>query len=103
MDSNKGRDMTNEQLKLLMKSLGLQLLDEKGHPGGTVAVLISETVKLRDKLKEETGYILTVEDTQTALGALEKLLNKEPAPETLTPEQKLLSQIWYDRLTIFNK
>jgi|GEM_PF-802765 len=103
MESNKGQGMTNEQLKLLMKSLGLQLFDDKGHPGGTVAVLISETVKLRDKFKEETGYILTVEDTQTALDTLEKMLNKEPMPEGLTPEQKLLSQIWYDRLTIFNK
>lgn len=103
MESNKGQGMTNEQLRLLMKSLGLQLFDDKGNPGGTVAVLISETVKLRDKLKEETGYILTVEDTQTALDTLEKMLNKEPLPEELTPEQKLLSQIWYDRLTIFNK
>ena len=103
MESNKGHDMTNEQLKLLMKSLGLEMFDDKGHPGGTVAVLISETVKLRDKLKEDTGYILTVEDTRIALDALERMLNKEPVSEELTPEQKLLTQIWYDRLTIFNK
>ena len=103
MDSNKEQNMTVEQLKLLMKSLGFQMFDDKGDPGGTVAVLISETVKLRDKLKDETGYILTVADTRTALEALEKMLNKEPAPKELTPEQKLLAQIWYDRLTIFNR
>ena len=103
MEENKNQGMTKEQLRLLMKSLGLELFDDKGYPGGTVAVLISETVKLRDKLKEDTGYILTVEDTRIALDALEKMLNKEPASEELTPEQKLLSQIWYDRLTIFNK
>ncbi|MBN1213489.1 MAG: hypothetical protein JXA92_13030 [candidate division Zixibacteria bacterium] len=103
MESNKGQGMTLEQLKLLMKSLGLQLFEDTGDPGGTVAVLITETVKLRDKLKEDTGYVLTVEDTRTALDALEKMLNKEPVPDELTPEQKLLSQIWYDRLTIFNK
>ncbi|MDD3732377.1 MAG: hypothetical protein PHU88_08395 [candidate division Zixibacteria bacterium] len=95
--------MNNEQLKLLMKSLGEQIFENSTNPTGTVAMLISETVKLRDKLKDETGYILTVSDTQTALNALEKMLKKEAVTEKLSSEQKLLAQIWYDRLTIFNK
>jgi len=95
--------MNLEELKLLMKSLGLQVLDKESDPSGTVSILISETVKLRDKLKEETGYILTVEDTRNALEALECVLNKDPIPEGLTSEQKLLAQIWFDRMTLFNK
>jgi len=95
--------MNLEELKLLMKSLGLQVLDKESDPSGTVSILISETVKLRDKLKEETGYILTVEDTRNALEALECVLNKDPIPENMTSEQKLLAQIWFDRMTLFNK
>ena len=95
--------MNLEELQLLMKSLGLQVLDKESDPSGTVSILISETVKLRDKLKEDTGYILTVEDTRNALLALESVLNKDPISEGLTSEQKLLAQIWFDRLTLFNK
>ncbi|MFZ5981820.1 MAG: hypothetical protein ACOYVF_14465 [Candidatus Zixiibacteriota bacterium] len=92
-----------EELKLLMTSLGLQAVDSEIDPSGTISILISETVKIRDKLKEETGYILTVEDTRIALDALEGVLNKIPLPDNLTSEQKLLTQIWIDRLTLFNK
>ena len=92
-----------EELQLLMKSLGLQVLDSESDPSGTVSILILETVKLRDKLKEETGYILTVEDTRNALEALESVLNKDPIPEGLTSEQKQLAQIWFDRMTLFKE
>lgn len=95
--------MNMEELKLLMTSLGLQAVDSEIDPSGTISILISETVKIRDKLKEETGYILTVEDTRIALDALEGVLNKIPLPDNLTSEQKLLTQIWIDRLTLFNK
>lgn len=95
--------MNMEELKLLMKSLGMEAVDGEIDPSGTVSILITETVKLRDKLHEETGYVLTVEDTRIALDALERVLNKQPIPDGLTPEQKLLAQIWIDRLTLFNK
>ncbi len=93
--------MPDKDIRLLIQAFGSQLFEKESDPSPTVAVLISETVKFRDKLKEETGDILTVADTQAALDSLEKHLNDEPLPENLTPEQKALAQIWIDRLTLF--
>ena len=93
--------MWDDELKLLMKSLGFSVLENQTNPTGAVAMLISETVKFRDKLKDETGEILTVDDTRAALDALENYLKGQPLPDDLTPEQKALVQIWIDRLTIF--
>jgi len=92
----------DDELKLLMQSLGASVLDNQANPAGAVAVLISETVKFRDKLKDGTGDVLTVADTRAALDALEDYLNGKPLPKELTPEQKALAQIWIDRLTVFN-
>jgi len=94
--------MLEDELRLLMQSLGEQVLGSRADPTGSVAMLISETIKFRDKLKEETGEILTVGDTRTALDALETYLKGKPLPGDLTPEQKALVQIWIDRLTMFN-
>ena len=94
--------MRDDELKLLMQSLSASILENQTNPTGAVAMLISETVKFRDKLKEETGDILTVADTRAALDALENYLNGQPLPKELTPEQKVLAQIWIDRLTVFN-
>ncbi len=94
--------MADDELRLLFESLGALVLEKQTNPTGTVAMLISETVKFRDKLKDETGEILTVADTRTALDALENFLNGMPFPKELTPEQKVLAQIWIDRLTVFN-
>ena len=94
--------MWDDELRLLMQSLGISVLESQANPTGAVAMLISETVKFRDKLKEETGDILTVADTRAALDALENYLNGQPLPKELTPEQKALAQIWIDRLTVFN-
>jgi hypothetical protein len=94
--------MWDDELRLLMQSLGISVLESQANPTGAVAMLISETVKFRDKLKEETGDILTVADTRAALDALENYLNGQPFPKELTPEQKALAQIWVDRLTVFN-
>ena len=94
--------MYEEELQLLFESLGALVLEKQANPTGTVAMLISETVKFRDKLKNETGEILTVADTRTALDALENYLNGRPFPKELTPGQKALEQIWIDRLTMFN-
>lgn len=94
--------MLDDKIRLLMESLGLQVLESQADPTGAVAMLISETAKFRDKLKEETGEVLTVGDTRTALDALEDYLNGKPLPKELTPEQKAMVQIWIDRLTVFN-
>lgn len=64
-------------------------------------MLVKETVRFRDKLKQETGEILTVGDTRSALDALVLHLDGKELPRSLTPEQKALAQIWIDRLTLF--
>ncbi len=94
--------MWDDELRLLMQSLGASVLDDQANPTGAVAMLILETVKFRDKLKEETGEILTVADTRCALDALEDYLNGRPLSKELTLEQKALVQIWIDRLTVFD-
>jgi hypothetical protein len=66
-----------------------------------VNTLIRETVKFRDKLKTETGEILTVCDTRVALEALTEHLSGRKVANGMTPEQKALTQIWIDRLTLF--
>ncbi|HVP06854.1 MAG TPA: hypothetical protein VMS71_03355 [Candidatus Acidoferrum sp.] len=93
--------MSNDALYLLIQSLGAQVLEHQRNPSGSLAILMSETLKFRDKLKEETGQILTVEDTRRALDGLEQCLDGRPMPSGLTPEQQLLAQIWLDRLTLF--
>ncbi|HUV30365.1 MAG TPA: hypothetical protein VMY05_04635 [Acidobacteriota bacterium] len=93
--------MANEDFKLLIQSLGGRLTKGSEDGVAVVHVLMTETVKFRDKLKEETGEILTVGDTRVALDALECRLNGKPLPEGLTPEQAALAQIYVDRLTLF--
>jgi len=94
--------MTDERLRLLIEALAGQFPQDQKDTTGTVAVLISETVKFRDKLKEEAGIVLTVEDTRIALDAVEARLKELPPPEQLTPEQKELAQILFDRLNLFS-
>ncbi|MEW6049492.1 MAG: hypothetical protein AB1644_00260 [Candidatus Zixiibacteriota bacterium] len=95
--------MSDDALYLLLQSLGAQVLEGRTNPTGTVAILMSETLKFRDKLKAETGMILTVDDTRLALDGLESLLNEREIPPGLTSEQRMLAQIWFDRLTLFNR
>jgi hypothetical protein len=92
--------MSDERLRLLIEALAGQLPKNQKDPTGTVAVLISETVKYRDKLKEEAGIVLTVEDTRIALDALQARLIEMPQPEQLSPTQKELAQILFDRLNL---
>lgn len=96
-----GKKMSADSLKLLMQSLGETIVPHHGDPRGVVGVLVTETLRFRDKLKAETGAILTVEDTRIALGGLEVVLSGRPMPAELSPEQKSLAQIWVDRLTTF--
>ena len=60
-------------------------------------LLINETVAYRDKLKKETGIILTVEDTGVALNALDAHLKGEP-PLKLNDVQQTLFGLWLKRL-----
>ena len=74
-------------------------VDRDGSP--VVNALITETLMFRNKLKEDTGEVLTVGDTRVALDALTRHLEDGTFTGDLTPEQKALAQIWVDRLTIF--
>ncbi len=93
--------MSNDALYLLIQSLGSQVLEHQTNPSGTVAILMSEAIKFRDKLKAETGEIFTVEDTRRALDGLQECLDGRPMPKGLSSEQQALAQIWFDRLTLF--
>ena len=98
---SEGKKMSAESLKLLMQSLGETIVPHSADPRGVVSILVTETLRFRDKLKEETGVVFTVEDTRLALSGLESALAGKPLPNELTPEQRSLAQIWLDRLTTF--
>ncbi len=88
----------DDELERLFETLG-----GKSSPAGTVSILISETVRFRDSLKERTGVILTVGDTRAALDELQNRLNGLPPSGRLTPNQEGLVQIWLERLTRFRR
>jgi len=98
---DKPKTPSEDQLRLLIDSMCGEFSGNGQDAAQVVNMLIRETVKFRDKLKEETGEILTVGDTQTALDALTEHLRGAKLPGDLTPEQKALTQIWIDRLTLF--
>ena len=97
----------DENIKLLMQSLGEQVIDETsnsaeaGKVQETLALLIEETTKFRDKLLEDTGVVFTVEDTQKTLLALDLYMDSGKVDPELSLEQHALLQIWIDRLTLF--
>lgn len=93
--------MSDDEFKLLLKSFGGPMLDGKPDAAAVLRSLVKDTIQFRDKLKEETGQVLTVEDTRVALDALETHLQGEKFPSGLTPEQKALAQIFIDRVVLF--
>jgi len=93
--------MVDDNLKLLFGSLGNHVMRDQPDSNSVLSLLIKETVKFRDHLKEKTGQTLTVGDTRTALEALETHLNGEQFPKNLTPEQKALAQILIDTVVLF--
>ena len=95
------KKMSAETIKLLMQSLGETIVPHSADPRGVISVLVTETLRFRDKLKAETGAVFTVDDTRLALGGLESALAGKALPPELTPEQRSLAQIWFDRLTTF--
>lgn len=99
--TNRDADMSEDQLRLLLQSMGEQLADGDLEAHKVVNQLTQETLRFRDKLKNETGEILTVGDTRVALEALSAHLAERPIATTLSSEQKSLLQIWIDRLTLF--
>ncbi|HEX2896891.1 MAG TPA: hypothetical protein VHP63_02445 [candidate division Zixibacteria bacterium] len=94
--------MDTQKINLLLSSLGEQIISES-QAGDVLDLLIRETGKFRDKLKEERGVTLTVADTRIALDGLEKYLKGDDWQQNLTGEQAALLQIWIDRITLFQK
>jgi len=94
--------MDTQKIHLLLSSLGEQVISES-NSGVVLSLLIKETVKFRDKLKEDRGVTLTVADTRLALDGLGKYLKGEKWEQSLTGEQAALLQIWIDRITLFSK
>jgi len=95
--------MNNDDIKLLMQSLGAQILDSHYESVGALSVLFSETVRFRDQIKNDTGVTLTVADTHAALDALERYLDTKQLPPGLSSEQTALAQLFIDRLTLFKR
>jgi len=93
--------MSDDEFRLLVKSFGGPMFDGKPDAAAVLKSLIKDTIQFRDKLKEETGQVLTVEDTRIALDALETHLKGMKFPADLTPEQKVLAQIFIDRVVLF--
>lgn len=99
--------MSDEKYKLLLDSMSNQIfgnqktVDSEKQPE-ILRKLMRETIKFRDKLKEETGYIITVDDTRKALEALEAHLRNEKASKDLASEQKALAQILIDTVVLYN-
>ncbi len=93
--------MADEDLKLLFGSLGSHVTRDRADSKSVLSLLVRETVKFRDHLKEKTGQTLTVGDTRAALEGLDSHLNGEPFPKDLTPEQKALAQILIDTIILF--
>ncbi len=93
--------MPDDEYRLLIKSLGGQMFEQHPEAGSVLKDLIQDTIHFRDKLKEDTGQTLSVEDTRLALDALETHLQGKKFPADLTPEQKALAQIFIDRIVLF--
>ncbi len=97
----------DENIRLLMQSLGEQVLDgtetniDRAEVQQTLSILIDETKKFRTKLLEDRGVTFTVEDTQKTLLALDRFMDSKEVDPELTLEQHALLQIWIDRLTLF--
>lgn len=99
--------MSDEEYKLLLDSMSNQIFDGQENINSEkfpeiLRKLMKETIKFRDKIKEDTGYIITVEDTRKALEELELHLQNKKASKDLTPEQKALAQILIDTVVLYN-
>lgn len=98
--------MPNEEYQLLFDSMGEQLFQngsivaERNQPEIS-RMLIKETLRFRDKLKEDIGYTLTVEDARIALNAFETHFIDEKFPKDITSEQKALAKILIDTVVLY--
>lgn len=85
--------MNEEELRKLFEPFTYQ-----DNPTPALAILIHETLKLRDQLKSDAGRVLTVGDTKAALAALTAWLSGRLPEEQLSDDQRALLQAWQSRL-----
>ena len=99
---NKSADKTSDfEIELLFESIGGQASEDDPEADRVVKLLREETLKFRDKLKEDSGYVLTVGDVRAALDIIEAKLNNLPGTEEATDEQKELGLLLFDKLVLF--
>ena len=66
-------------------------------------MLVEKTTYFRNKIKEETGIVLSVADTRAALEAFEDWLNSRPIPDGLTELQKELLKLFVEGVIEMNQ
>ena len=88
--------MTKDPLKDSLDSIFGKAPED---PTGTVKILIDETLAYRDRLKEDSDYTLTVEDTRLALDALQAYVTGKQFDGTLDDTQKALLAVWIEKLS----
>lgn len=74
------------------------MADSFEKPEDIKEALEEETLTFRDELMEERGETLTVEDTQRALRAFERLVNGESMLGTVTATQFRLAKRYMARV-----
>ena len=62
------------------------------------SILVSSTLRYRDRLKEELAIIVTVEDVRAALDWLLEAMRTKQLPETNNAVRLDLLKIWLDEL-----
>jgi hypothetical protein len=91
--------MPKDDLQEFFEALKAALVEQFADPRATVAILISETIKFRDRLLAETGHMLTVGETSETLEVLLARIENRPITIRLTDIQQQLLDIWLKRLT----
>ncbi len=62
------------------------------------SILVSTTLGYRDRVKNEWGLVVTVEDVRVALGCLEEALTTKKLPSTNDAVRLELVKLWLDGL-----
>ena len=65
------------------------------------SILVSSTLRYRDKLKADLGIILTVEDVRCALAHLMNSVHSRKRPVADNPVYAELYKLWIDELKDF--
>ena len=92
--------MPIDDIEQLFASLDNELVETNSSELELLKILMKTTLSFRDKLKE-SGVILTVDDTQLALNALNTHINNQKFPDGLSDIQKQLSKLLIDNFILF--